>query len=171
MPIGDRAREENIVCSETKQIFRRICVKLDGSSLEGVDFSNCLYDENLKFTNGVYEIAYKPVTKQREFARRNPFLIRSDLLPGCKMRFKDWKDFCKLAESNKALKWLKEWTTISAEMFNCAKTHYMLPLVFTVKYCEYWKRLKKLEPEARMHLSREEWMIGDKYRAERLASR
>lgn len=171
MPIGDRAKEEIIVSSETKQIFRRVAIKTNGKSLEGVTFDNCLFDKDLHFTNGTYEVIYRPASKQIEHAKNNPFIIRCDMYPGAKKRIASWEAFQRLAKSDPVTAWLIKWTTIDKELFKCAKTHYMLPLTFTIKYTEYWRYLEKLEPDARMHLSREEWMIGEKYRAERLASR
>ena len=171
MPIGDRAREENIVSSETKQIFRRVAVKIDGSSLKDITFDNCLLNKDLKFTNGIYELIYRPAAKQREHARAHPFIVRCDMLPGSKIRVKDWQMLYRLAKENPVIAWLIKWTTINKELFDIAKMHYMLPMSFSIKYIEYCKHLSKLDPEARMLMSREEWMIGDKYRAERLASR
>lgn len=171
MPIGDRAREEIIVSSETKQIFRRVAVKIDGSSLEGVTFDNCLFDKNLKFTNATYELIYRPISKQLAHAKEHPFIVRCDMLPGSKIRVKDWQMLYRLSKENPVISWLIKWTTISKELFDIAKQHYMLPITFTIKYIEYRDHLRKLEPEAKMLMSREEWMIGDKYRAERLASR
>ena len=171
MPIGDRAREENIVSSETKQIFRRVLIDINGNSLEGVTFDNCLGNPNLKFTNATYELIYRPISKQHEHAKENPFIVRCDMLPGAKLRTKDWKTFKGLAKRDPVIAWIIKWTTINEELFKVAKQHYFLPITFTIKYVEYKNHLEKLEPEARMLLSREEWMIGEKYRAERWASR
>ena len=171
MPIGDKAREYVIVSSEIKQIFRRACINIYGNSLEGITFDNCLTNPDLKFTNGYYELIYRPVSKQTTHARINPFILRCDMLKGSKIRIKNWEDLKKLSESNPVLKWLLRWTTISKELFNVAKMNYFVPVTFSIKYVEYRNHLQKLEPYANMHLTREEWMIGDKYRAERLASR
>lgn len=171
MPIGDKAREEIIVSSETKQIFRRVLIEINGNSLEGVTFDNCLGNPDLRFTNGTYELIYRPISKQHEHAKENPFIVRSDLLPGSKLRVKNWNAFKGLAKRDPAIAWILKWTTIDEELFKLAREHYMLPITFTIKYVEYRNHLKKLEPNANMLLTREEWMIGDKYRAERLASR
>lgn len=171
MPIGDKAREEIIVSTAQKQIFRRTLVNIKGISLKGVTFNNCLGNPDLKFTNGFYEVIYRPHSKQQGHALENPFIVRCDMYPGSKIRVKSWRAFQELAKVNEVAAWLLKWSTISKEIFNCAKKHYMLPISFTIKYVEYWEYLQKLEPEAEMHLTREEWMIGEKYRAERLASR
>lgn len=171
MPIGDRAREENIVSSETKQIFRRVAVKIDGSTLQDVTFDNCLLNKNLKFTNGTYELIYRPISKQREHAKEHPFIVRCDMLPGSKIRVKDWPMLYRLSKQDPVIAWIVKWTTVNKELFDVAKAHYMLPVSFTIKYIDYCNHLRKLEPDVRMHLTKEEWMIGDKYRAERLASR
>lgn len=171
MPIGDRAREEIIVSSETKQIFRRACVNISGNSLKGITFDNCLGNPNIRFTNGHYELIYRPISKQRDHARINPFIVRCDMLPGSKIRVKNWEDLKKLSKDNLVLQWLINWTTIDKTLFNMAKMNYFVPIIFTIKYTDYINHLQKLEPEARMQLTREEWMIGEKYRAERLASR
>lgn len=93
------------------------------------------------------------------------------MLPGSKIRVKNWEDLKKLSENNPVLQWLIRWTNINKDLFNVAKMNYFVPITFTIKYVEYRNHLQKLEPYANMHLTREEWMIGDKYRAERLASR
>ena len=93
------------------------------------------------------------------------------MLPGAKLRVKNWNVFKCLANRDPVIAWILKWTTIDEELFKLAREHYMLPITFTIKYTEYRNHLQKLEPNARMHLTREEWMIGDKYRAERLASR
>lgn len=171
MPIGDRAREENIVSSETKQIFRRVTVNIHGKSLEGVTFDNCLGNPDLRFTNGTYELIYRPISKQREHAKEKPFVIRCDMLQGAKIRVRSYEALKEIAKDNPVVAWILKWTTLNKDLFNVAKQHFMLPITFTIKYVEYRNHLQKLEPYANMHLSREEWMIGDKYRAERWASR
>lgn len=146
-------------------------MKIDGSSLEGVTFDNCLFDKNLKFTNGTYELIYRPISKQHAHAKENPFIVRCDMLPGAKIRVKDWQMLYRLSKQDPVIAWILKWTTIDKELFDIAKMHYMLPMSFTIKYIDYCNHLRKLEPEARMLMTREEWMIGDKYRAERWASR
>ena len=171
MPIGDRAREEIIVSSETKQIFRRVTINIHGKSLKGVTFDNCLGNPDLRFTNGTYELIYRPISKQREHAKEKPFVLRCDMLQGSKIRVKDYNALKGLAKSSPVIDWILKWTTLDQKLFNAAKMHYMLPITFTIKYTDYIDHLQKLEPEARMHLSREEWMMGEEYRAERWASR
>lgn len=171
MPIGDKAREEIIVSSETKQIFRRVTVNIQGNSLKGVTFDNCLCNPDLRFTNGTYELIYRPISKQKEHSKEKPFVVRCDMLPGCKIRVKDYNSLKGLAKSSPVIDWILKWTTLDQKLFNVAKMHCMLPITFTIKYTDYVDYLQKLEPEARMYLTKEEWMIGEKYRAERWASR
>lgn len=171
MPIGDRAREEIIVSSETKQIFRRACVNIYGKPLKDVTFDNCLKNSELRFTNGIFQLIYKPVSKQREHAREKPFVLRCDMLPGAKLRIASYEGLKKISEENPVIAWLLKWSTLTKELFNVAKMHYFIPITFTIKYIEYRNHLQKLDPYENMHLTKEEWMIGEKYRAERLASR
>ena len=171
MPIGDRAREENIVSSETKQIFRRVCLRISENPLNDIDFDNCLLNKDVCFSNGVYEIIYRPISKQVAHAREYPYVIRCDLLKQNKIRVKDWNMLYGLSKKDPVVAWILKWTTISKEMFDCAKVHFMLPLTFTIKYIDYWNFLSKKNPDCSMQLSKLEWMSGDKYRAERLASR
>lgn len=172
MPIGDRAREEVILSSSEKQLFRRILIDITEKPISDVTFDTFMYNENLRFTNGTYELIFRPITKQKVNSWNKPFLIRSDIFKNTsKIRVPSYKALLNIAEVNPEVAWLVKWTTISEEMFECAKIHRMMPLAFTMKYTDYCKFLKKQDKKAPMQLTKEEWVLGEEFRAERRASK
>jgi hypothetical protein len=136
-----------------------------------VTFDNCLGNPDLRFTNGTYELIYRPISKQYTNSKEKPFVVRCDMLKGSKLRVKNYEGLKEIAKKDPVVAWILKWTTLNKDLFNVAKQHYFLPITFTIKYVEYRNHLQKLEPEARMLMSREEWMMGEEYRAERWASR
>lgn len=171
MPIGDKAWEEFIVSSEAKQIFRRAMVHFDEKSPRFITEEDLLTNPDVKLTNGTYELIYRPIAKQKENSREYPFIVRSDLLKGCKIRVRDYNMLECLAKERKEIAFLLKWTTLTRELFGVAKQNFNTPFCFTMKWKEYSETIKAKDPEAPMAYKKEEWVVGEKYRAMRVANK
>ena len=166
MPIGDKAWEEFIASSEGKRIFKRVMVHLDEKAPENIVDDDFLFDPNLKFTNGHYELIYRPFTKQSKYAGECPFIVRCDMLPALKVRVANYGHLKKIGEENPIIAWLIKWCPLSRELFDLARTNFGTPISFTVDWLAYARYIKENNPENKVQLCKEEWKVGEKYRAQ-----
>lgn len=171
MPIGDKAWEEFIVSSEAKQIFRRALLSFDEKSPRFITEEDLLTNPNVKLTNGTYELIYRPIAKQKENSKEYPYIVRSDLLKGCKVRVKDYQMLKRLGKERKDVAFLLKWTTLTLDLFKIAKQNFNTPLCFTMKWVEYAETIMKKDPESSMSYKKEEWVVSEKYRAMRVANK
>lgn len=94
----------------------RALIRLDSKPLEIGDSPTT--NELVKLTDFFYLVRFKP-TNASGFQDR-PFLIRADVLPGEKIRFRNIMGLEKIAQENKAVRWLMKWTNLSADILRLA---------------------------------------------------
>ena len=166
MPIGDKAWEEFIASSEGKRVFKRVLTHLDEKAPENITDDDFLFDPNLKFTNGHYEVIYRPFTKQIKHSAECPFLIRCDLFPGAKIRIANYEHLKKISKDCKEAAWLIKWCPLSRELFDLARTNFGVPITFTPDWLAYAKYIKEHNPGNKTQLMKREWKLAEEYRAQ-----
>ena len=165
MPIGDKAWEEFIACSETKQLFRRVLLHMQEKAPENISDFDFGVDKDLKLSNGHYEVIYRPYAKQAKHASACPYIIRCDLFPGAKLRVSGYAHLKEIAKTNQAVAWMLKWTTISDKLFRIARVNFSMPITFTIKWIEYVENMKANNPDNKHQFIKEEWIVAEKYRA------
>ena len=94
----------------------RALIRLDSKPLEIGDSPTT--NELVKSTDFFYLVRFKP-TNASGFQDR-PFRIRADVLPGEKIRFRNIMGLEKIAQENKAVRWLMKWTNLSGDILRLA---------------------------------------------------
>lgn len=137
------AREIIIETAPRKTFAARLFISLNNEILkENEDLAT---NPDVKMTNGNYYVKYGWCRNRREEDRK--FVIVSDLFSyHGRVRFYDWKDFCRMAKTDKEVRWIKENTTISEELFKIAKDHHWQNLPFSVDWVKYKNKLKEKDP-------------------------
>ena len=166
MPIGDKAWEEFIASSEGKRVFKRMLVHLDEKAPENITDDDFLTDPNLKFTNGHYELIYRPFSRQKQHSAKHPYIVRCDMFPGFKVRVSSYEDLKKISKRDKSFAWLLKWSNLSSKMFGLAKMNFGVPISFTANWLEYAEYIKENNPGNKVQLCKEEWKVGEKYRTQ-----
>lgn len=114
----------------------RALIRLDSKPLEIGDSPTT--NELVKSTDFFYLVRFKP-TNASGFQDR-PFLIRADVLPGEKIRFRNIMGLEKIAKENKAVRWLMKWTNLSADILRLALYNSFTDIALRFdakKYSEY----------------------------------
>ena len=114
----------------------RAMIRLDSKPLEIGDSPTT--NELVKSTDFFYLVRFKP-TNASGFQDR-PFLIRADVLPGEKIRFRNIMGLEKIAKENKAVRWLMKWTNLSADILRLALYNSFTDIALRFdakKYSEY----------------------------------
>lgn len=114
----------------------RALIRLDSKPLEIGDSPTT--NELVKSTDFFYLVRFKP-TNASGFQDR-PFLIRADVLPGEKIRFRNIMGLEKIAQENKAVRWLMKWTNLSADILRLALYNSFTDIALRFdakKYSEY----------------------------------
>lgn len=114
----------------------RALIRLDSKPLEIGDSPTT--NELVKSTDFFYLVRFKP-TNASGFQDR-PFLLRADVLPGEKIRFRNIMGLEKIAQENKAVRWLMKWTNLSADILRLALYNSFTDIALRFdakKYSEY----------------------------------
>lgn len=140
--IGDRARaEKSTAPSTTKGFHAYAYVRVDEDLLDSKLTMNT--DPAWTIGNLRLKISYKPRTDLPKYAGRNYIVICSELLKGFDSRYRDWADFCKRAETDPIVAFIKKWSPISEKWFAMAKANPGIDIPFSIDWLKYHEHLEK----------------------------
>ena len=140
--VGDRARMEKATASSTTKGFHALAyVRLDEELLDthlssAINESEVLGDLRCR-------IVYRPRTDQPKYAGRDYIVICSTRMKGFDSRYRDWADFCKRAETDPIVAFIKKWSPITEKWFAMAKANPGADLPFGIDWGKYHEHLEK----------------------------
>lgn len=118
-------------------------VRLDSKPLEIGDSPTT--NELVKSTDFFYIVRFKP-TNATGFQDK-PFIIRSDVLKGEKIRFRNIMGLEKIAQNNIAVRWLFKWTNLSGDILRLALYNSFTDIVLSFNAQRYADHIMSQLPE------------------------
>lgn len=140
--VGDRARTEKMTAPSTTKGFHALAfVRLDEELLDthlssAINESEVLGDIRCRVT-------YRPRTDQPKYAGRDYIVICSTRMKKFDSRYRDWADFCKRAETDPIVAFVKKWSPITEKWFEMAKANPGVDLPFGIDWGKYHEHLEK----------------------------
>ena len=143
--IGDKAVE---IISENSLDFNvqvRALVNIKELPLNAGELP--IMNPDLRYTKFEYKLRYKP--SHNWSLKEKPYMITGDIFSETNnhIRFKDYEEFLKKAETVPELKWLMNYSKIDREMFEQARNSLCLPLPVMFDVSKYVKHIKKVYKE------------------------
>lgn len=109
---------------------------LDSSLVTDIDTAPILTDLRLK-------IVYSPRRDRPKYIGRDYIVICSEALKTFDSRFVDWDDFCKRAETDPVIAFIKKWSPISKRYFDIAKANSGANIFFGIDWDRYYTHLER----------------------------
>lgn len=127
---------------ETKPFYARVVVRIDGGLVSEADF-NLHPEAYISRTEST--LMYKPRTDRPKFMQQGPFIVKpQESRPGMRYRYNSWEEFCVESEKNPILKHIRDWSFISKEYFDLAKTNIGVPILIGYDWIRYNNHLREL---------------------------
>lgn len=141
--IYNKAIIENTLCPRN---FARAYISLKNTRTDNIE-NNLAKNEDLRLTNWVYFVKYKPERKVK------PYMVNADVMvpnEGHLRRYRSYEEFEKMGQIDEGIKWIIENTNVSKEMFEIAKENPYMNIPISIDIVKYTERIgsKKLMNDA-----------------------